>query len=176
MPQLDSLANHSLVPLMATDLNVTMADFVLEDGSWNWQRLLLFFLLVFVITLQVWLLLWIWVYTILSFGKAVYDGVFSVKIAYDYISNTVHMDFDPIFRLIWKWKGMEWIKVFLWLPTNYFRFSRHISDDATCSRFWMNLYETTLHVLRDSVLASSFWARLMDLISHPIFYTANLLS
>ena len=75
---------------------------------------------------------------------------------------------------------MERIRVFLWqvvvgaLPTNYLRFSRHVSDNPTCSRCDLHVYETSLHVLHDCPIASSFWNRLLDAELFPEFYTSSL--
>ena len=77
---------------------------------------------------------------------------------------------------------MERIRVFLWqvvvgaLPTNYYRFSRHISDDPSCSRCDLHLHETSLHVLRDCSIASDFWHKLVDAEMFLDFYTSSLRS
>ncbi|KAG6763271.1 hypothetical protein POTOM_033811 [Populus tomentosa] len=45
---------------------------------------------------------------------------------------------EPIWRLIWRWKGPERIRNFLWLvahnklPTNNQRVARHLTDNACC--------------------------------------------
>ena len=67
------------------------------------------------------------------------DGDFIVKSAYEIISGNNNLHVDPLFQLIWICDGLERIRVFLWqvvvgaLPTNYYRFSRNIFDDPTCS-------------------------------------------
>ena len=72
------------------------------------------------------------------------------------------------------------MKVFLWqvmvdaLPTNHFRFSRHISNDPNCSRCPLSEHETILHVLRDCPISLDFWNRLIDLVQFPQFYTSSL--
>ena len=60
------------------------------------------------------------------------------------------------------------------LPTNYHRFSRHVSDNPTCSRCDLSIYETSLYVLRDCPIASDFWHRLIDAEIFPEFYTSSL--
>ncbi|KAL9368591.1 hypothetical protein Peur_039790 [Populus x canadensis] len=44
------------------------------------------------------------------------SGTFTTQSAYDAQINEVNSSHrkDPIWRLVWKWKGLEWIKAFLW--------------------------------------------------------------
>ena len=60
------------------------------------------------------------------------------------------------------------------LPTNHFRFSRHISNDPNCSRCPLSEHETILHVLRDCPISLDFWNRLIGLVQFPQFYTSSL--
>ena len=46
------------------------------------------------------------------------DGNFSVNSAHHVLANPDSNAEDPLFKIIWKWKGMERIKVFLWLMAN----------------------------------------------------------
>ena len=54
---------------------------------------------------------------------------------------------DPLFKLIWKWKGMERIKLFLWLMandalhTNDFRVCSHVANSPYCTRYDEDLHE-----------------------------------
>ena len=111
-----------------------------------------------------------------------HDGDFAVKSAYGLISSDMLLPADPLFRLIWKFDVMERIRVFLWhvivdaLPTSFFRFSRHITDDPSCTRCNMNMHETTSHVFRDCTTASCFWTRLVDAETYLHFFIANLRS
>jgi hypothetical protein len=43
-------------------------------------------------------------------------GEFSIKSAYGLQQSSLdsHRDKDPLWRLIWHWKGIERVKVFLW--------------------------------------------------------------
>ena len=80
------------------------------------------------------------------------------------------------FRLIW---FLERIRVFLWqvvmdaLPTNFLQFSHHITDDPHYSRCNLNLYESSLHVLRDCSMAGAFCSRLISAKDYPQFSTAG---
>ena len=75
---------------------------------------------------------------------------------------------DPLYRLIWRWKGMERIKVFLWqvasgsLLTNHARWSRHMAADPSCTRCNAGLHETIMHALRDCPILHGFWSKLRD--------------
>ena len=81
-----------------------------------------------------------WALLILLLDLIVMMEIFSVRYAYRHISYDVDLPIDPLYRLIWKSKGLERTKVFLWqvisdaLPTNYMLFSLHISQDPFCSR------------------------------------------
>ena len=114
VPSLICLQEHALVELSEDDLHARVADFVLEDGSWDWSRLLSM-LPANVCELVVGIspptplnmldpLAW--------FGS--HDGLFYVKLAYNYIAFGSCLPTDPLFRLIWRWKDMERVKVFLW--------------------------------------------------------------
>lgn len=65
---------------------------------------------------------------------------------------------DPIWRLIWSWKGSESIRAFLWgvahdkLTANENRWRRNLTDDPHCHHCSLKK-EPMLHVLRDCSLA-----------------------
>ena len=94
--------------------------------------------------------------------KCSHDGEFPIRSSYDHIASIHLMTHDPLFKIIWKWKGMERIKVFLWqmavdaLATNFFRYSHHVSNDPNCLRCSSHVYETSLHVLRDCPVTMDF--------------------
>ena len=111
-----------------------------------------------------------------------HDGEFSVKSAYDSFVRSVRLLVDPFFRLIWKWKGMERIRVFLWqvvvdaLPTKFFHFSRHITANPCCPSCKSNLHETSLHAFRDCEFVAKFWRHLVDTNLFPQFYILHIRS
>ena len=178
VPQMGCLSNYATVNLLNDELEKTIADFVNSDGNWDWHRLMSFLPAhvcdyiagiappsdVGVPDCVAW--------------KCSHNGDFSIRSTYDHIIGTHLMTRDPLFKLIWKWKGMERIKVFLWqvavdaLPTNFFRYSRHVSDDPNGLRCNLHVHETSLHVLRDCPIAMDFWTRLICPIQYPHFYTA----
>ena len=82
------------------------------------------------------------------------DGKFTVRKAYMVQEEGVELDQDPLWKIIWKWKGLERIKVFLWtvghnaIMTNERRWQIRISDNRYCSHC-VNEVETLTHALRD---------------------------
>ena len=96
------LSAHALMPLTEGSLQTTVADFVLEDGSWDWQAL----------------------YAILPIEicnfiaglappvnssesdsiawRGSNDSNFSINSAYAIISGNNLLHADPLFRLIWR--------------------------------------------------------------------------
>ena len=65
------------------------------------------------------------------------NGNFSVKSAFTTIAQLDSVSSDPFFHIIWKWCGLERIKLFLWLTandslhTNAFRHYRHLSNSPS---------------------------------------------
>ncbi|XP_072064218.1 uncharacterized protein [Arachis hypogaea] len=89
------------------------------------------------------------------------DGVFSLKSAYNSLQNDPGIQ-NHIFKLIWRWKGPERIRYFLWLVahdailTNAERIRRHMSQNAACP-ICQHRDETTMHVLHDCYFARATW-------------------
>ena len=108
-----------------------------------------------------------------------HDGLFSIKSAYNHITFGLDLPADPLFCLIWRWKGIERVKVFLWqvvmdaIPTKFLHFSRHVLDDPICSRCNSNLHETSIHVLRDCDVAGAFWSHLISAENYRQFLKSN---
>lgn len=86
--------------------------------------------------------------------KPASDWCFSLKPAYNTIADTSPHSLNQLFKVIWKWKGPQRVKAFLWLVaqnailTNERRCARHIAQHSVC-RICGNMVETTLHALRD---------------------------
>ena len=51
-----------------------------------------------------------------------HDGEFSIIYAYGHIARSINASVDPLFCLIWKWKGMERIRCFV---SSYYLCSSH---------------------------------------------------
>ncbi|CAN1138640.1 Putative ribonuclease H protein At1g65750 [Linum perenne] len=90
------------------------------------------------------------------------DGRFRVRSAYLLAAEEEGDTLDPIWRLIWRWKGPQRIRQFLWLVahnrllTNSERRRRHLAEIGSC-QVCPGQEESVLHVLRDCPLASATW-------------------
>nr|KYP39554.1 Putative ribonuclease H protein At1g65750 family [Cajanus cajan] len=93
------------------------------------------------------------------------DGIFTTKSAYFVASPTQNDSHSAPFKAVWKWKGPERIRLFLWrvlhdsLLTNLTRFERGLGPDPTCS-ICMQEEEDTIHVLRDCEFAGEVWNKI----------------
>ncbi|CAN1121625.1 Putative ribonuclease H protein At1g65750 [Linum perenne] len=90
------------------------------------------------------------------------SGVFSIKSAYNLISQINSYPEPALWKVVWKWKGPNRIKHFLWLAakdkllTNEGRRRRGLCSNAICN--WCGSdAETVEHVLRDCEFANSTW-------------------
>ncbi|XP_028803541.1 uncharacterized protein LOC114758643 [Neltuma alba] len=105
-------------------------------------------------------------------------GNFTVRSAYFLIEKPPHNLYSPVYKYIWKWKGAERIRVFLWiaysekLPTNMWR-SKWSNCSGLCSGCHDDV-EDVLHVLRDCYYARNLWLQLVDSREHN--YAADLLA
>nr|KYP70931.1 Putative ribonuclease H protein At1g65750 family [Cajanus cajan] len=93
------------------------------------------------------------------------DGIFTTKSAFDVVSPPREDSHSAFFRVIWKWKGPERIRLFLWrvlhdsLMTNLARFERGLGPDSTCS-ICRQEEEDIIHVLRDYKFAKEVWSKI----------------
>ena len=96
------------------------------------------------------------------------------------IAQTNLLSLYSLFKLIWKWKGMEWIKCFLWPAasnaphTNEFPVYHHIANSPTCAHCSDGVNETILHALHDCPILGNFWHHLAKHSNWPNFFNANL--
>ncbi|KAK7289886.1 hypothetical protein RIF29_03905 [Crotalaria pallida] len=71
-----------------------------------------------------------------------------------------------VFKLVWKWRGHETIRILLWkittkvLITNLFRRHRHLTQDDLCPICGLEV-ESILHALRDCDDAQCLWRSLV---------------
>ncbi|CAN1166153.1 Putative ribonuclease H protein At1g65750 [Linum perenne] len=90
------------------------------------------------------------------------SGLFSIKSAYNLICQTNSLPISNLWKGVWKWRGPNRIKHFLWLAakdkllTNEGRCRRGLSDEETC-RWCDTETESILHVLRDCRFAKATW-------------------
>ncbi|CAN1292678.1 Putative ribonuclease H protein At1g65750 [Linum perenne] len=93
------------------------------------------------------------------------DGRFRIRSAYDLLGEHEGRRRDVDWELVWRWKGTNRIKHFLWfvahdiLLTNEERRKQTWTDDRSCSRCG-HPQETVLHVLRDCSAEVNTWAHL----------------
>ncbi|KAK4258521.1 hypothetical protein QN277_004963 [Acacia crassicarpa] len=103
-------------------------------------------------------------YDVMTWGASG-NGIFSIRSAYFLIENNPLNLKCNLFKHIWKWNGMERIRVFLWrvvlnsLPTNGWR-SSWSSASPLCG-YCNQALEDSLHVLRDCIYAKRLWLKLI---------------
>ncbi|CAN1841320.1 Putative ribonuclease H protein At1g65750 [Linum perenne] len=89
-------------------------------------------------------------------------GKFSIASAYEILAANQSETEEYLWKIVWRWKGPNRIKFFLWLAThnrlltNLERKKRHMTDSDSC-RLCPGLAEDGLHVLRDCNSARAFW-------------------
>ncbi|CAN1147565.1 Putative ribonuclease H protein At1g65750 [Linum perenne] len=109
------------------------------------------------------------------------NGRFSIKSAYSLVRNEPANSDSGSWRQVWKWRGPNRIRFFLWLAiqdrimTNANRVRRRLSADASCS-FCHNSEETTIHILRDCTFAKVSWDKLGGLECSATFYQGDLVT
>ncbi|CAN1796887.1 Putative ribonuclease H protein At1g65750 [Linum perenne] len=109
-----------------------------------------------------------------------HDGSFRICSAYLLAAEEDDGTLDPIWRLIWRWKGPQRIRQFLWLVahnrllTNSERHRRHLAEVGAC-QVCPGLEESVLHVLRDCPLASATWELLALPSGDQTFFQTPLL-
>ncbi|CAN1841742.1 Putative ribonuclease H protein At1g65750 [Linum perenne] len=106
-------------------------------------------------------------------------GKFTVRSAYQLLTDSSSELTDPIWDRIWRWNGPNKIKHFLWLAThnrlltNEERSRRHLTNQVVCSRCSLQT-ESLSHVLLDCQFALQVWEKtlphaLSERIRHPTF-------
>ncbi|CAN1308617.1 Putative ribonuclease H protein At1g65750, partial [Linum perenne] len=106
-------------------------------------------------------------------------GKFTVRSAYQLLTDSSSKLTDPIWDRIWRWNGPNKIKHFLWLAThnrlftNEERSRRHLTNQVVCSRCSLQT-ESLSHVLLDCQFALQVWEKtlshaLSERIRHPTF-------
>ncbi|KAF7815394.1 putative ribonuclease H protein At1g65750 family [Senna tora] len=140
LPNGKALCTYALGPLSTSDLAMVAADFVSPSGAWSGLDLISCIL--------------------------VRDDNFSTKSAYHAITSVDGGERIDFWKLLWKWKGMEKIRSFLWLCghdrllTNVARKRRGMAATDICSRC-NGAPEDLLHTLRDCPKAKCIWLKLL---------------
>lgn len=107
------------------------------------------------------------------------DGMFSIKYAYDMLSQDDSAPSDALFTALWKVRTPPRINTFLWklahqrLMTNLEQYERGIEPSDLCPRC-KNYPESIMHVLRDCEYVLELWEELVDPNVWHIFASASL--
>ncbi|KAK8660893.1 hypothetical protein V6N13_051800 [Hibiscus sabdariffa] len=110
-----------------------------------------------------------------EYWKGNVQGNFTVKSAYVLRCGPTVSDDGKLWQLIHKYRGLQRIKIFLWLAclgrvlTNSERVRRHLADNASCT-VCGSLFEDVNHVLRWCPQAIGVWSSLIK----PSFLTQFL--
>ncbi|KAK4274299.1 hypothetical protein QN277_017543 [Acacia crassicarpa] len=105
-------------------------------------------------------------------------GTFTVKSAYFMIEKPIQNHFGRVYKAIWSWKGVEKIRIFLWLaysnrlPTNAWR-SSWSSMSAVCLHCYQGV-EDQLHILRDCPYARNIWLALISPRYTSTFFSLSI--
>uniref|UniRef100_A0A6N2M5M2 Reverse transcriptase zinc-binding domain-containing protein n=1 Tax=Salix viminalis TaxID=40686 RepID=A0A6N2M5M2_SALVM len=159
-------------------LHYTVADMVDSGGNWKWELFAHF----------------LPIHTVMSIAGHIppmqdtradsvawdhsSNGRLSVRTAYRVQEEGGEMDRDPLWRTIWKWKGLERIGVFLWtvghnaIMTNEARWRRKMTDNKYCGRC-VNEVESVIHALRDCPKARKIWEVFVRAEERGIFFSQN---
>ncbi|CAL1388501.1 unnamed protein product [Linum trigynum] len=98
------------------------------------------------------------------------DGRFRLKSAYKVVANKLDLTRSKEWKQLWKWKGPNIIRHFLWLAlhdrllTNQERVRRKFTDDGSC-KHCNGIEETTEHILRHCRKTKELWRRLRHSIT-----------
>ncbi|KAK4257184.1 hypothetical protein QN277_006806 [Acacia crassicarpa] len=107
------------------------------------------------------------------------DGCFSVKSAYNYLSDHERPRDSGFWASLWRWQIPEKVKFFMWqvaherLVTNSLRAKRGLTDDNICP-FPCNSEETVTHIIRDCDRAKDFWKQILRTNLFSKFFSGNL--
>uniref|UniRef100_A0A6N2N1I9 Reverse transcriptase zinc-binding domain-containing protein n=1 Tax=Salix viminalis TaxID=40686 RepID=A0A6N2N1I9_SALVM len=164
--------------LQVDTINHTVANMVDRSGNWKWEE--------FAHLLPMQTLMGIVGYipprqdadADSMIWKQTSDGKFTVKTAYLAGEEGDNVHRDPVWKIIWKWKGLERIKVFLWtvahnaVMTNELRWRRRITDNRYCC-YCGNAVENLIHVLRDCPKARRVWEGFVGIEERELFFSQN---
>ncbi|KAK4274538.1 hypothetical protein QN277_017742 [Acacia crassicarpa] len=109
---------------------------------------------------------------------ATVNGRFTVRSAYFLIEPNNQSLYDNLFKDVWKWHGVERVRVFMWkvalnkLPTNAWR-SSWLQTSALCECCNSGV-EDILHILRDCMYAKPMWESLIKPRYYLSFFSLNL--
>ncbi|CAN1339270.1 Putative beta-glucosidase 41 [Linum perenne] len=105
-------------------------------------------------------------------------GGYSVRSGYLLAKGLVPIETNDRWRLIWRWKGPQRVRQFLWLMgnnrllTNEERCRRHLVTNNECG-ICPGEPESCLHILRDCLAAKQVWCRCLDITVTDDFFRSN---
>ncbi|KAJ8898838.1 hypothetical protein K2173_008147 [Erythroxylum novogranatense] len=94
------------------------------------------------------------------------NGNFSIKSAYGLLTKDFTKEEKDIWKVVWKWKGPQRVKTFLWLLshgkllTNEARLRRNLAPSASCP-ICQDHTESMLHAIRDCPKVREMWKSLV---------------
>ncbi|KAJ8767189.1 hypothetical protein K2173_013586 [Erythroxylum novogranatense] len=104
------------------------------------------------------------------------NGNFSIKSAYGLLTRDCTQEEKDIWRVVWKWKGPERVKTFLWLLshgkllTNEVRLRRNLAPSASCP-LCQDHTESILHAIRDCPKVREMWKSLVPRTAWEQFFS-----
>lgn len=167
---------HNLVS--AEEIGCSMANYVTTDGNWNWFRI------ASCSPLGVQLRIAAIKMPRMEEGEdQIYwahlkHGNFTIGSSYNVLNQndwkTVHLRW----RLAWKWKGPQRIRVFIWLLLNgrlntKEELHRRCSMNDPICDICSSKHEFLIHVLRDYIFARQVWTGLLSLSLHQDFFNSD---
>nr|KYP72230.1 Putative ribonuclease H protein At1g65750 family [Cajanus cajan] len=179
LPGLGAIINHALVFIPPIEMSKCVHEYVSDQGEWEIDHICE------LVPSNVW-------QSIISsiiptdsagadsvlWGPAA-DGVFSVLSAFEVSSQISTLDRKPIFKVIWRWKGPERTRAFLWrvahesLMTNSTRVHRGIALEANCPACNHD-NEDTWHVLLHCNFAQQVWSNFLAFVRARDFSNSDI--
>lgn len=108
-----------------------------------------------------------------------HDGDFSLYSAYNSLLDNLNHNPRHVFKLIWKWRGPQWVRTFLWLVaheallTNRNRVRRHIATSDLCPVCRVTM-ESIIHAVSDCHRISIVWSCMVKDVCIGDFFGWNL--
>lgn len=107
-------------------------------------------------------------------------GQFTTSSAYELLTeDLVVPTVDPLWRLLWRWKGAPRVRFFIWevvqggLMVNEKRVLNHLAVDDTCPLCGSGR-ESVLHALRDCSVVRHVWSIVVPVSSSSRFFSLDL--
>ncbi|KAH9658732.1 putative ribonuclease H protein [Citrus sinensis] len=173
------LATYAMDTIPVNILDCKVSVFIKNDGSWWWDQFE--YLLPNNIILQIAVVLppSSMHGTDTCFWTHSRTGLFTTKSTYLMLARSSLVIEDYRWRSVWRWKSPQSVRIFLWLAlqdrlkTKTELAQRHVPISEACDRCGASV-EDTLHVLRDCMVARTFWLKIVPLEKRQSFFNSNL--